>query len=304
MGIKLQRVSSTRIQRAYDCARKFALTETGGEEKMGEAASVGSLFHSIQEYRAAYNQWPTQELLARQKGNYDDPVDHMRRFPRAFQVAQMMAEHAGHPLDYVPEGFKLVGMEVSLDAMGVHILPGVLCGGFFDMLAVNDEGAVWVGDWKTRGPASWRARPITREDFAANIQFSYYAAAHLMATRAAGQPDPPLYIVEHINVLRPPAGKPSSVKCDRSVYSVAYLEQIWAWLRDKMVPAMVEAVADVDASPKNESACFMYGPCAFMTRCGNDDLRHAKSNGMDVFEMYAAQSRDQAEGILKHDVED
>lgn len=259
------RISSTQLNTFSDCPTRWYKEYVAGEQgNFGRAASIGSLFHSIIEFRIMHGYEPTRSMLCKLKGNYDDPLDHLRRYPTAWEPALEMARHIEDPMSYIPADYELVGVEVCLDDLGVEIEPGVLCGGYFDLLARNAEGTeYWIGDWKTRGKASWKKRPSTDEDFAENIQFTYYAAALAQAF-----PSVEKVHVTHINMLRPADGGPA-VKEDGATFTRLFLESVWTDLKTGVVASMIQMVeaGEQPDPPTDTSPCWKYGRCPHLRAC-------------------------------------
>lgn len=262
------RISSTQLNTFNDCPTRWYKEYVAGQTgNFGKAASIGSLFHSILEFRMVHGYAPPKAVLCQLQGNYDDPRDHLRRYPSAWEPACEMAEHIEDPLAYIPDGFELVGVEVCLDDMGVEIEPGVLCGGFFDLLAKRPDGSEWwIGDWKTRGKTSWAKRPTTAADFEENIQFTYYAAALTQA-----HPEIERVQVTHINVLRPADGGPA-VKEDHGVFTKKFLEKVWSDLKHGPVASMLSLVAaGMQPQPPTDTApCWKYGRCPHLRACSSE----------------------------------
>jgi len=261
------RISSTQLNTFADCPTKWHREYVLGiPGSFGKAASIGSLCHSIIEFRIAHGFEPSKSILCKLKGNYDDPRDHLRRYPSAWEPALEMARYIEDPLAFVPEGFDLGlgGVEVCLDELAVEIAPGVLCGGYFDLLAFNaDRTEAWIGDWKTRGKTSWKIRPTSKEDFENNIQFTYYAAALSQA-----YPDLTRVWVDHINILRPGDGGPA-VKVDGTMFTREFLKIVWMGLQAGPVASMIQLAEDetppvpsMDTGP-----CWKYGKCGHLRAC-------------------------------------
>lgn len=270
------RISSTQINDFIACPRAWAFRNVGKEEHIaGVAAAVGSIFHAIQEWRAAYDCFPSVDDLRTMPGNYDSPGALLDRFgeDKLVPLAQHMAEQVGDPLAYFPdeETWPRLFLEYDLERRPVVLRFGdtdVTLGGYMDILAFSADGErAWIGDWKTRGAKSWDDRPMA-EDLATNVQLLYYACALL-------RQHPGLLSIEvgHVNVLRPDkVGGEVKVDVQRVLLPASYLR---AWERDTLFPTierMVEAARLWNADKReqvdtNRDACYRFGRCPHMSAC-------------------------------------
>lgn len=261
----MKRLSSTPLGTYLQCPRKFwyGWREVGGPQlrsKVTEAMAFGTLVHAYLEFRGNKGRWPTQGEFAEMKGNYDDPIDAGRAFPKAHKDAFLTAQYvlANHPelleFDLTDEH------EKPLDDFGLTFCDGtVTASGFIDVFLGSKQT---IRDYKTRGSFSYM--PRTAEDFRADAQQCYYGAA------VAGALGWDSIRVEHVNILRPDRGGPL-VEVIGVDLPVAYLKAAWDYLDAQVVPEMkrlVETVEDPRDVPVNRSTCFKYGKCLHFQYCG------------------------------------
>lgn len=259
------RVSSTQINTFLDCPERWRLDFVLGlAAPAGEAAGVGTLFHACMEFKIHHGVWPTARMMTGVSGNYDNPRDTMRRFPRAFDEALALAQAVGDPWAFIPEDVKVVDIEMSLDARGLVACDGrVQIGGYLDIVAQDAHGCPVILDWKTRGKRSWGKRPQSADDFAENMQLIYYAAAVLQLPEFA---EAPRVHVSHINVLR---DSPGVVHVDGTTYTREFLTLAWERLeREVFEPMLAIYNAQHEPAHKERGACFKYGRCAHLAACG------------------------------------
>jgi hypothetical protein len=275
------RVSSTQINCFLDCPERWRLDYVLGlAAPAGEAAAVGSLFHSCMEFRLHHGAWPSARMLASVPGNYDSPVDIMRRWPRAFDEAVALAQAVGDPWQFIPEDVELLDVELSFDARGLRACHGeVEVGGYLDLVARDRDGCPVILDWKTRGKRSWGSRPTTPAAFEANIQFVYYACAVMQLPEFAHAPRAR---VEHINVLR---DSPGVVHVDGATFTREFLDVAWATLERDVLSAMLAVYkASKEFAHKERASCFKYGRCPHLAQCG-PNRKHVEPPPCDLGEL-------------------
>jgi hypothetical protein len=273
------RVSSTQLNDYIACPRAWAFRYVGKEETIaGAAAAVGSIFHAIQEWRTRYGTFPTIEDIRALPGNYDSPGTLLARFgdEALYPLAAYMAEEVGDPTPFLPSDYVYpdLYLEFDLEADPIEltfdgVAEPVRLGGYLDILAFSEDGRhAWIGDWKTRGAASWKDRPVGA-DLASNAQLLYYAAALLYA-----RPEIRTVTFTHLNVLRP-NGVGGTVEVDvQTVRLVA--RDIEAWTAEVLLPTLRGMLAaraawldgDKAGVDTNRASCYRFGKCAHYTACG------------------------------------
>jgi hypothetical protein len=257
----MNRVSSTSIGTFITCPRKFWYRYRellpAHPQEVNEAMATGTVFHAFMEFRASRGRWPTDGEFAEMKGSYDDPIEAVRRFPRSKAAGFTMAQRVLAQRPDLVEFDEDTELEHPLDAFGLT-LGDVAASGFIDVFFPSRR---LIRDYKTRG--SFRYMPRTPEDFRADVQQSYYAAA------VAGANGWDSIQVEHVNVMRPDKGE--GIEVVTVEIPVSYLKGVWTHLDETVVPEMrrlAEEVADEKDVPVNRGACWTYGKCPFFGICG------------------------------------
>lgn len=274
------RLSSTSFNTAKRCP--YLLMDQvveGNKLPTSKAMAAGTVFHSIMEYVVAHGSMPIKADIERMPGNYEDPIEALKRYPSSWPIALRMAR------DFLANGkstlmdgiegreraYELVRLEQSLDDFDLYILPGVKAGGYLDILSKHKqlgEAYMFIGDWKTRGESSWGFMPKTSAEITDTFQFAYYAAAWRQASLHGGRTPCKHVIVQHNNIYRPKnENKPSRHLFVEGAFTDSYLDHFWLDLQVNVVPALVRELMKGEEARRDMNGCFAYGPCHNLKRC-------------------------------------
>ncbi len=256
------KVSSTSLKRAEACLRAWWYEYVCANKlRSNRAMDFGTLFHAHAEVWYEKGRAATRAEMQRMEGNYEPPWAAAMRNPGLFaETAAHIAALPEEVWDWLDEQSDEIQQEIPMEAFGLAFCDGqIRATGFYDLVSVDKEAGIgWVGDWKTRGSFSYA--PKTQEDFEANTQLMYYAAA------LAKHEDLERVRINHINVSRRDKGRfiihGHEITRDK-------LEAHWAWLETDLVPRMLEfasAQEELDV-PESRSACGDYGGCRFRSGC-------------------------------------
>lgn len=254
------RLSSTPLGCFLTCQRKLWEEHSGhpGSHPVqsNEMMAFGTIFHAFAEFRQTHGRWPSSPEFNRMEGNYDDPRVARDRYPHLYQPAldTAMWVEENHPECF--EQPADARAEVPLSEFGLS-LAGSVAGGYIDLFVPSQQKIV---DWKTRG--GFHYVPRTKEDFFADPQLCYYAAAVALAMGWE------TVTVEHWNVLRPDKGGPAFMLCSVDLPAY-YLRGVWRHLEDIVVPAMqvVHGTLDPQLVERSVENCYSKGPCAHLPYC-------------------------------------
>lgn len=250
------KISSTRLGRYIDCPRKARLAYDG-EKPPSRKMAWGTVFHAVVEFRLGRGRWPTRKEFWKLEGNYEDPRQSEILYPGLLkEVLDLYGDH--EPLLAIIDELRSIEDMVVEQPMADWDLrlgsEEVLATGYYDVLVPSQRLIV---DWKTR--SNFRYAPKTSGDFRDNDQLMYYAAALVQRN-----PEWPSVTVRHVNVLRETA----AIVVYESEIPAFLLKSTWKALGDKWADEYARAMrADPGDVPTDTSACYKYGPCAWLQEC-------------------------------------